>query len=189
MAGTKQPRPPLIIDRFLTGLVTRRSQLITPFRAIGINVVKFFDVLLDGLNVELSDNYTLQRRPGFSTFCSQALGASEIVNQFYSIRNLNGVVTPLVDTNLALYTMSPSALTPILSKTTTAQTFVQQVANITYITDGTDVVKWDGTVLTPWGIAAGTVAPNLQQILKRNSFGHPTQRTTRVRHFGHQRKR
>src|SRR5258708_2551003 len=149
MAGTKQPRPPLIIDRFLTGLVTRRSQLITPFRAIGINVVKFFDVLIDGLNVELSDNYTLQRRPGFTQFCTQALSGAEIVNQFYSVRNLNGVVTPLVDTNLALYAMSPTALTSILSKTTTAQAFVQQVANMTYITDGVDVVKWNGTALTP----------------------------------------
>src|SRR5262249_20923491 len=152
------------------GLITRRSQLTVPIRGIGLNVVPFFDALIDGKNVEVTDNFTLARRPGFTQFSAQALGATEIVNQFYSVRSLAGTVTPLMDTNLALYSISPSGFTSILTKNTTAQAFVQQVGNITYIADGTDLSKWDGTTLTPWGVATGTLAPTLQQILRRNSF-------------------
>src|SRR5438552_2000976 len=102
MSGTRRPVPPIILDRFVTGYITKRSALIAPFRAIGINIVRFNDALLSGINIECSDDSTLQRRPGFSKFCAQQLRSSEIVNQFYSVRNLSGEVTTLVDTNQAL---------------------------------------------------------------------------------------
>jgi hypothetical protein len=169
MSRQTGPRPPLNIDRFLSGLITRRSQLIPPLKALGspINLVKFFDALTEpSTNIECSDNLTLQRRPGFSTYCSQQLLPNETVNQFYSVRRLDGSITVLLDTNLALYTMTPTALTQIFAKTVPDQIFVQEVGNVTYLTNGTDIFKWDGTRLSSWGVAAPTVAPVLQQLGK-----------------------
>jgi hypothetical protein len=159
----------LNIDRFLSGLITRRSQLIPPLKALGspINLVKFFDALTEpSVNIECSDNLTLQRRPGFSTYCSQQLLPNETVNQFYSVRRLDGSITVLLDTNLALYTMTPTALTQIFAKTIPDQFFIQQVGDVTFATNGTDIFKWDGTRLSSWGVAAPTVAPVLQQLGK-----------------------
>ena len=154
-----KPIEPLLIPFFGKGLVTNRFPLFNKLEAVGVSVVKFQDALIDGLNVEVSDIYSLQRRPGFTKFCTQQLQSGEIVNQFYSVRNLVGTVTPLVDTNFGLYSITPTTLNPILTKTTTAQAFVQQVGNITYIADGVDFYKWDGTSLTGWGTPAPTVAP------------------------------
>jgi hypothetical protein len=158
MAQSKN-QPMLSIDRFFTGLYTRRNPLFTPFRSVGINVVQFHDALIDGLNVELSDNYTLQRRPGFPVYCSQAFGLLEHVQAFSSVRNLAGTVYSLAETNLALYTFTTSALTSIVAKTTTAQGFTQQVGNKTYYANGVDFKKWDGTNTTSFGSAAAINPP------------------------------
>lgn len=160
MAQSKN-QPILSLDRFFTGLYTRRNPLFTPFRSVGINVVQFHDALIDGLNVEVSDNYTLQRRPGFPVWCTQAFGSNEFPLAFYSVRDLGGTVHPLVDTQLALYQFSPSALTSIFTKTTTAQGYVQQVGNKTYYSNGTDLIKWDGTRTTFIGTPAPVNAPTL----------------------------
>ena len=51
--ASSSKQPILSIDRFFTGLYTRRNPLFTPFRSVGINVVQFHDALIDGLDVEL----------------------------------------------------------------------------------------------------------------------------------------
>src|SRR5208282_6000930 len=96
---TQKVRPPLTIERFLSGIITRRNALYPPFRSINLQIAQFHDVLIDGLNVECSDLFTLQRRPGFAPWTSTPLNYGEIANQFFSFRNLPGTVYPLVDTN------------------------------------------------------------------------------------------
>lgn len=152
-------RPPLTIGFWSSGFYSNRQPLFHPLRNIGIQVVSYVDALIDGVNMELTDQFTVKRRSPFVKYCSQQLAASETVKQFYSVRNLAGTVTPLVDTNQNLYKMSPSALTSILTKGTTAQGYVQQVGNMTYYANGTDLIKWDGTTQTSWGIAPPTQAP------------------------------
>src|ERR1035437_1894330 len=144
MATARSPEP-LMIPFFTTGLFVNRSPLYNALTPLGVNIISRHDALIDGINMEVTDRLTCQRRPGFTKYCSQQLGVGEKVNQFYSLRNLAGTVTPLMDSNVGLYTMTPSALTSILAKSTASQAFVQQVGNMTYISDGVDFVKWDGS--------------------------------------------
>lgn len=153
----------MIIERFLSGIITRRSQLYPPFRAIGLNIVQFHDVLTDGLNLECSDVYTLQRRPGYSSWNNVALQSGEIINQFYSFRDLDGNVYPLFDSNQRLALIGTGSNTTLYTKNTTAQGFVSPVGNILYYCDGTDAKKYDtvNDLVTSWGITAPTVTPSI----------------------------
>src|ERR1035437_610435 len=162
-----QSDPALAIEFFLSGFYTHRSQLFAPFKPIGINVVSFHDPVIDGANMENTDLYEWQRRPGFSLFCSVPLSDTEIVRQFYSSRNMQGVVVPLVDTSQRLAIFSPTAITEVLSKTTTGQGYPSTIQNMTYFSDGVsaDLYKFtsaplpDGIHLSAWGLAAPTVSP------------------------------
>ncbi len=165
MPISAKPIEPILIPFFGKGLVVNRFPLFNALTPVGVSVVKFQDALIDGLNVEVSDIYSLQRRPGFTKYCTQQLQTGELVKAFYSVRNLQGTVTPLVDTNFGLYSITPTALTEILAKNTTNQSFVQQVGNITYIADGVDMVKWNGVATAPWGIAAPTITPVVSNTL------------------------
>src|ERR1035437_9617732 len=156
-----QSDPALAIEFFLSGFYTHRSQLFAPFKNIGINVVSFHDPVIDGANMEDTDLYEWQRRPGFSIFCSVPLSDKEIVNQFYSSRNMQGVVVPWVDTNQRLAIFSPTTLVTVLQKTTSDQGYVSTIQNMTYFSDGAaaDLYKFDGARLSVWGLAPPTVAP------------------------------
>lgn len=154
---------PLVIPYFSTGLYTHRSQLFSPSRSVGVNVVSYHDAVIDGQDMELTTLMQWTRRPGFSRFCSQQLGVTEIPLQFYSVRQPSGNVVPFVDTNQHFSTFSPSAITPLVNKTTPAQGYVQQIGQTTYYTDGVDQVKWNGATVTNWGIQGPLQAPVLAQ--------------------------
>jgi hypothetical protein len=149
------------INMWRTGLYTQRSPLITPVASQGMQVVSRFDALVDGLNMELSNNNTLVRRPAFPRYCSVQLGANDYPLNYYSFTNLSGVLKLVVDTPTYVHTFTSSTLTPILTKGTTAQTRFQKVANMLYMCNGVDLKKWDGTTTTNWGIAAAVTAPTL----------------------------
>jgi len=126
--------------------------------------VGFHDCLIDGLNVECSDLFTIQRRPGFVPWNGIPLDSGEIVNQFYSFRNLEGDVFPLMDTNQRLALITPSSFETIFEKTTTDQGFISPVGNLCYYTDGTDAIKIDtinSNLVSSWGLAAPTVTPTV----------------------------
>jgi hypothetical protein len=158
--------PALSIDFFNSGFYTHRSQLFAPFKGIGVNVVSFHDPVIDGSNMEDTDLYEWQRRPGFSIFCPIPLPDNEIVRQFYSSRNLNGTVLPFVDTSARLALFSNTSLTTILNKTTTDQGYISTLGNMTYFSDGAavDYYKWDCNNLSVWGLAAPTIAPTSRSI-------------------------
>ena len=156
-----QNDPALSIEFFNSGFYTHRSQLFAPFKPIGVNVVSFHDPVIGGANMEDTDLFEWQRRPGFTKFCSVQLPVGEIVNQFDSFRNLNGTVIPLFDSSARFATFTPTTITTIVPKTTTAQGYASTLGNMLYFSDGAaiDYAKWDGTNLSAWGLAAPTIAP------------------------------
>jgi hypothetical protein len=86
--------------------------------------------VIAGANMEDSDLYEWTRRPGYSKFCSVQLPSTEVVNQFDSYRNLNGQVVPLFDSSTRLATFTPTSITTIVPKTTTAQGYVTSLGNM-----------------------------------------------------------
>lgn len=164
-----QNDPALAIEFFISGFYTHRSQLFAPYKGIGVNVVTFRDPVIDGRNMEDTDLYEWQRRPGFSQFCSANLADSEIVDDFYSFRNLNGDVVALFDSNERIATFTSEEIETIITKTTSQQGFVNTVGNMMYFSDGAsaDMLKWDSVAplnsINPstWGIPAPTLTPTL----------------------------
>lgn len=164
-----QSDPVLAIEFFLSGFYTHRSQLFAPFKGIGINVVSFHDPVIDGENMEDTDLYEWQRRPGFSIFCPIPLADTEIVNQFYWMRNLNGEVISFMDSTVRLASFTSDDITPIIAKNTTEQGFITYVQNMVYFSDGAsgDMLKWQSaepfTSINPstWGIPAPTLTPTI----------------------------
>lgn len=166
--------PILSLDFFNSGFISYRSQLFSPFRSIGINVVAFHDSAVAGQDAENTDFLEWSRRPGYSRFCSEPLRAKETVNQFYSSRSLtSGIVNAFIDTNQRLAIFSPTAITTIATKNTSAQGFPTTVGGMTYFSDGAaaDLQKWDGSLLSPWGLAAPTVAPTVQNVIGASNSG------------------
>lgn len=160
-----QQSPITAITFWRTGLYTNRSQLFAPFRAIGLNVITSNDALIDGQDMEVTDHFEIQRRPGFSRFCSQQLAASEIPNQFYSVRTPTGTVIPLIDTNQRLASFSTSAITTLWTKASSDQAFPLLVGSQIYAANSTanGQKRYDtGTnALHGMGIAAPASMPTL----------------------------
>jgi hypothetical protein len=149
----------IVIPFFNSGLFTHRSQLFAPYRSLGVNIVSYHDSLLDGQDMELISTLQWRRRPGFPRYCSQAFAANEIPLQFYGARSPSGTCLQFVDTNQNFSVFTPTSITNLVSKSTTAQGFCQQVGAMTYYSNGVDQKKWNGTTVTPWGIKAPNVAP------------------------------
>lgn len=153
MAGLPQ------INRFQTGLVTQRNPLNSPYSIVGMNVVTHYDALIDGLNVEVSNFNTLIRRFGFTAFSANSV--TEQPDNIDIFLNLNGTYRTMLDTSGHLYWINAGTYTPIITKTTTNVGRFATVGNWLYYGDGADPLKWNGTNLWKWGIAAPTIAPTL----------------------------
>jgi hypothetical protein len=150
----------IFIPMWHSGLYTQRSPLFTPMSSFGLQMVQRMDTLWGGLNMELSLDNTLVRRPGFTSLCSEAFGSDEYPLTYYSFKNIAGDVYPLVDTQDAVYTFSPTTLTSIFDKTTETQTSFQKVGNTLYFGDSADLQQWTGSGSTfAIGLAVPTVAP------------------------------
>ena len=178
MAKRTVARDPLLnISFWRSGFYTNRDPLFQPITPVGVTVIQWKDSLIDGLNMELLDTFQIQRRPGYSKFCSVQLGSSEIVNQFYSSRNLNTQVTTSFDSNTRWASFTPSNITTIVTKTTGAgQGFPLTIGNMTYFSDGVgaDIQKWDGTITSSWGLAAPTTTPSIVNVgcwLPKTNYG------------------
>jgi hypothetical protein len=152
------PAPkPLVISWFCSGFYTYRSQLFAPFKSIGVNIIAFHDSVLDGADMELTDLLEWQQRPGFSRYCTQKLNTGEVINQFYSARTLNGTLLTMFDSNQRLASFTPTSITTMIPKGTTAQGYVNQVGNTTYFYDGYEAQRYDQTYgLAPNGILTPT---------------------------------
>jgi len=150
---------PITTQTFFSGLRTQRSPFNGPTsryeaRFLGSRT----DMLIDGLNMELTNYGTMIRRPGLILF-STATVATPILG-FYSFRQIKNVPNPIdviVDTASAVYNVTPTAATVILNKANGAgKCFFQGVGNTLYMGDGVDLVAWtDGGSTRKWGISIG----------------------------------
>ncbi len=164
LAGLQPTKPsryaPLGTQRFFTGLYTSRSPFVEPGSRASL---RFYggrpDALWDGLNVEISVDSTLIRRPGFSLFNTLA----SPVTGYYTFRSPIAPIRVMSDTSTTVYTVANSGSpTAIFTKGTGAgQTTFQAVGATVFMANGVDLLKWDGTHLWKWGIVAPATAPTL----------------------------
>lgn len=164
-----QAPPGIQITRWTSGLHTNRSPLSTPFRSTLGGSIVFHDTLIDGSNMEITPQNTLARRPGWTKYCSVTYGAD--IPKAIAGCNLNGTIYTLLDTDQKIYNFTSSALTSIYTKTTTAQTFFQQVGLRLFISDGAVNQKWDGVLVTNNGVATPTLAPTISNLNLYDTVG------------------
>lgn len=93
----KQPKfVPLFIDKAFTGIFTQRNVLHDPSDFWTKNYGGRPDALWRGLNVELTNNLTLKRRPGLSAFSTVTWPTPP--DRAFSFQLLNGTIQVIVDT-------------------------------------------------------------------------------------------
>lgn len=159
---------PIFTNRFFTGLWTQRN----PLRegAVPYLFEKFYagsrnDSLIAGVNVELSNKLTLQRRPGLSVYNSQNFPAA---NSFYEFRQFTTsaeTISVILDgqDGVIYDATGPSNKTTIFTKASSAgPAYFQGVGNILYFGDGAETQKYlqvNGAWTTQnWGISLGAAA-------------------------------
>ena len=152
----------IYIPKFMSGLFTQRNPLAPVLSQMGIQVIQKLDALYGGLNMEMSLDNTLVRRPGFPAISTATFGASEWPLTYYGFKNLAGTIFPMVDTQLAVYTFTPTSKTVVFSKSPgSVQTSFQKIGNTLYMADGIELLQWTGSgTPPPVGIAVPTQAPN-----------------------------
>lgn len=160
-AGAQAPKPsknePMAARTQFTGLFTNRNTLTEPgTRADHRFYGGHQDVLIDGLNMEVTNACTLKRRPGFTNYTTGTLTQPAI--DFYSWQQLSGTVTTLVDTASKVYTVTPTAVTALFTKSVSTQTYFQSVGSSLYFTNGTDIKRFDGTNTYNWGIVGANIS-------------------------------
>ncbi len=162
----------IYIPSFHSGLYTQRNPIFTPLSAMGLQMISRYDTLWDGLNMELSNASTLQRRPGFPVFCSTPIvslyGSGGALNDssvdvfpltFFSFKNNKGVIRLMMDTNDAVYTFDQNINTPLFQKQTAQQTSFAKVGDWVYMVDGMESKKWDGSIVPTTIISEPLNAP------------------------------
>jgi hypothetical protein len=145
------------ITRFIVGLVTNRSPVDTPFSLQGLNTIPHHDALIDGLNTEVSQYDTMQRRPGWISY----LTGSTVDTWQY--KDLNGNIFILRDTGTSLVQAANTLQTN--SAGASAWT-LQGRGNFLYGANGVDLVRIDdnGSSLyatRPWGQITPHTVPTL----------------------------
>lgn len=176
-AAGAQPRnpsrgKPIHIARMETGLVTNRSALHDPASWYASKYGGYPDALIDGSNMEVSNQLTVIRRPGLSRWSTVAV--PDRPNSFYDWRTLDCGPLVVVDTPTSTYVQSATQQTLIFTKSAGAgQGYYQGVADTLYYGDGVDLQQFilNGCTVSNgkafnWGIAqpltppVGTVTPS-----------------------------
>jgi hypothetical protein len=153
------------IDRWTTGLVTNRAATSMPFRRSYGAMIQYYDALFGGLNVEISPENTLVRRPGWTSSTRLVIPAP---HSAFTAAILNGTQFNFLGTSTNVYQFASGVMNSLYTKGTTAQTFFQQVGNVLYFSDGAANLKaWTetngGFTVQNNGIVAPTV-PHHQPI-------------------------
>jgi len=164
-AGAQPRNPsrgkPIHVARMETGLVTNRSALHDPAQFV---ISKFYggyvDALIDGGDMEISNQLTLVKRPGLSEWSNQSITST--INWFYDWRTLDLGVKVVVDTATDTLLQTATTSTEIFVKSAGAgQGYYQGVADTLYYGDGVDLQKYilPAGAVWNWGIVAPTTAP------------------------------
>ena len=162
---------PIHIARMETGLFTNRSPLHDPASWYQSKYGGFPDALIDGSNMEVSNQLTLIRRAGLSQWSS--ITVPDQVNWFYDWRTLTCGPKVVVDTATSTYIQNATMQSLIFTKSAGAgQGYYQGVANTLYYGDGIDLQQFilgsdcvvaNGKVFN-WGIVAPTTAPTVTAV-------------------------
>lgn len=157
---------PLYTATWSSGLWTNRSPLANPPQERLTN--RFYgpagDVLIDGLNTEVTNRLTLGRRPGNSVF--DTVNTYNAVDRFYDFRLYNASIEKIlvmVDQANAMYALDATTNTRQLVWTKSAgagQTYMQSIGDILYFANGVDNKKWMQTMFN--GVIGGQWQPNEQ---------------------------
>jgi hypothetical protein len=157
---------PIHIARTETGVFTNRSALHDVGSWYESKYGGYPDALIDGSNMEVTNQLTIARRPGLSQWSTQTVPAQ--VNWFYNWRTLTCGPKVIVDTSTSTYLQTPTTQSTLFTKSATAgQGYYQGVANTLYYGDGVDLQKFilgtdcvtaNGTVWN-WGITGPSAAP------------------------------
>jgi hypothetical protein len=159
--GDKQPRyAPIFTDRFFVGLWTNRNPLRSPlstFYADGWHLGGT-DALIAGVNIELSPRLTLCRRAGNIAFSTATIPLPP--DTFYPFRLFGtSSIDTIVDTATNVYTLTPTTLTSIFTKSAGAgQSNFLGIGQTLYFGDGVEVEAWQNGVIRNWGISIGPFA-------------------------------
>lgn len=154
------PFDSLFIGRFITGLWTNRSPL-----AAELQGVIRADALIDGLNIELTNQGTLKRRVGNTKFSTIQLAASEIPRTFFLFHDDNEHRV-FVDTALKVSEFDATTRTDrhTLVNAASPVSFLYVLDTLYFSNGGAtsdDQKKLIGTTLSKWGIDFPTVAPTV----------------------------
>ena len=152
----------LFIQRFYSGWMTLRSQLITPIRLMGRRVIELYDALLTGNDWEVTPQLTLKRRAGhtlYSTINAPALN-------LYSWKSNTQGTIPIIDTTQDIEYVGTGGVAVITTKGVSTgqnlQSSILGVGNYLYVGNPQVNFKWDGPAgtqgKTNWGISIGTQA-------------------------------
>lgn len=165
----KQPRyAPIFVAASLTGLFTQRHVFHDPSNVV---VQRFYggrpDTLYNGLNVELSNNLTIVRRPGTVAISDSYASLPDNIFQWF---DNSGNISTLVDTTTNVYLENWGvSKTSILTKSAGAgQGFFVASGNVVYYGNGVDLIKYTpgnpNGLTWNWGIAAPMAAPKVTTV-------------------------
>lgn len=129
------------IARLETGLFTNRNPLHDPASWYVSKYGGYPDALIDGSNMEISNQLTLIRRPGLSQWSTEVV--PDQVNWFYDWHTLTCGVKVVVDTPTSTYIQSATTQNLIFTKSPGAgQGYYVGVADVLYYGDGVDSQKF-----------------------------------------------
>lgn len=115
------PAAPVYYNRFYTGWISQRNKLAIPIRIFGRRVIELYDAILTGSNMELNNFLTLQRRPGYVQYNSNAITGTVLNGVTFQPTGQIGCF-PVIDTTTGTYLVQPSggAPTTLITKSGTS---------------------------------------------------------------------
>ena len=150
--------PPIYIQRWYTGWITNRNQLVTPIKLMGRRVIELYDALIGGNDFEISTKLTLKRRAGHTAYVTLNFPAMNL----YSWKSNTQGTVPIIDTTQDIeYVNISNTTTQITTKGAgtgqNLQSSILGIGNYLYVGNPQQTFKWDGPSglqgKTNWGIA------------------------------------
>lgn len=144
----------IFIQRFYTGWISLRNQLITPVRTLGRRIIELYDALIAGNDWEVTPYLSLKRRAGHTLY----VNINHPAQYLYSWKTNTMGTIPIIDTTGDVeYVNSMGTTTNISTKTGSSESSILGIGNYLYVGNPNFNFKWDGPTgsqgKTNWGIS------------------------------------